>query len=93
MVITKDKRIEARDLPKDILNTENGYRAFSFPHGKTSLKEMVGKAEMLIVEDAIRRYGSQRKAARALNVNQSTLVRKAKKYGICSKVISHPRAH
>ena len=46
--------------------------------GDASLKEMVGDFERKIVERAIKNSGSIRKAAKALQVDQSTLVKKMK---------------
>ncbi len=47
-----------------------------------TLKEQVEKTEKMAVEEALKRCGSTRKAARVLGVDQSTVVRKAKKYNI-----------
>ena len=45
-------------------------------------QKAIEQAERQIIEQALRKYGSTRKAAGALKVNQSTIVRKAKKYKI-----------
>lgn len=48
------------------------------------LNNKVEKLEKAVLEDALRKYGSTRKVAAHLGVNQSTVVRKMKKYGITS---------
>jgi PAS domain S-box len=48
-----------------------------------SLKEMVDNLERSVIIRAIELYGSTRKAAKHLNVDQSTIVKKAKRLGIC----------
>lgn len=50
----------------------------------SNLNIKVEKLEKAVLEDALRKYGSTRKAAAHLGINQSTVVRKMKKYGITS---------
>ena len=50
-----------------------------------SLKNAVGRAEYEIIEQAILQYGSIRKAANALGVNPSTIVRKRQQSQISKK--------
>ena len=38
--------------------------------------------ERQILERALKKYGSTRKTAKALKINQSTVVRKIRKYGL-----------
>ncbi|WP_312515171.1 sigma 54-interacting transcriptional regulator [Anaerospora sp.] len=47
-----------------------------------SLKEIVENIEKKTIEQALLHYGSTRKAAKILKVDQSTIVKKAKKLGI-----------
>lgn len=46
------------------------------------LNNKVEKMEKAILKDALHKYGSTRKAAAHLGINQSTVVRKMKKYGL-----------
>ena len=46
------------------------------------LKEVVADFERSIIEQALREHGSTRKAATALGVDQSTIVKKAKRLGV-----------
>ncbi|WP_413378074.1 sigma-54 interaction domain-containing protein [Alkalihalobacillus sp. 1P02AB] len=48
----------------------------------SSLKEIVQKVEKLTIERALKKHGSTRKVAAALKINQSTVVKKAKRLGI-----------
>jgi PAS domain S-box-containing protein len=91
VVLTENKKVGVKDLPTDLLNTKNESEACLFTDEKCSLKQMLAHTEKLMLEDSIRRYGSQREAAKALHMNQSTLARKLKKYRICSRVILHPQ--
>ena len=52
------------------------------PPTPRSLQEAVATAERAALASAIARLGSSRKVALALGVNQSTVVRKARKYGL-----------
>nr|WP_281412978.1 helix-turn-helix domain-containing protein [Geobacter grbiciae] len=47
-----------------------------------SLQHALDKVEKAILERALEVYGSQRKAATNLGVNQSTITRKLQKYGM-----------
>ena len=47
-----------------------------------SLREIVDEVERQVIENAIREFGSTRKAAKTLGVDQSTIVKKAKRLGI-----------
>ena len=51
-------------------------------HGNKGLKEILSEIEKSILENAIRSTKSTREAAKILKIDQSNVVRKAKKYGI-----------
>ncbi|KKM09046.1 transcriptional regulator [Clostridiales bacterium PH28_bin88] len=53
-------------------------------HGIIPLKTALEQVERQLISEALEMYGSTRKAARVLEVNQSTIVRKAGKYRILS---------
>lgn len=57
---------------------------------EAGLKEIVANIEKKTLERALALYGSTRKAAKVLKVDQSTVVKKAKKFGLrTSDEISH----
>jgi len=90
VVVTEKERIEARDLPNAIA----GYIAKEIPYSLLSegisLKDVLEKYQGLIIEKTIRKYGSQREAAKALKIDQGTISRKIKKYSISKNdVILH----
>jgi transcriptional regulator with PAS, ATPase and Fis domain len=90
VVVTERKRIEAGDLPNAITD----YIAKEIPNSFLSegipLKDALEKYENLIIERTIKKYGSQRDAAKALKVDQGTISRKIKKYSISKNdVILH----
>lgn len=49
------------------------------------LKEIVNNVEKKTIEKVLAQYGSTRKAAQVLKVDQSTIVKKAKRLGIVLK--------
>jgi PAS domain S-box-containing protein len=73
--------IGIRDLPSFLRR-----RMFGPPDlaalGTSSLKEAVERVETAILKDALVKYRTTRGVARALGVNQSTVVRKARTYGL-----------
>ena len=50
--------------------------------GEMDLASMVDNFEKNIIKYACEKYGSTRKAAKAINISQTQLVRKKNKYGI-----------
>ncbi|MBL7205564.1 MAG: sigma 54-interacting transcriptional regulator [Desulfobacteraceae bacterium] len=82
VTMTKEDLITFKDLPNTLVG--------SIPSGINYTKERpqtyqheIHKFEAEIIAKAIEKYGSQRKAARALGVNQSTLSRKLKREKSC----------
>jgi TyrR family helix-turn-helix protein len=53
-------------------------------HNKSSLKEFLSEAEESILREYKRRYHSTRQIAEALNISQSSVVRKLQQYGLNS---------
>ena len=72
-VTGKGGTIHISDFPLTVLES-------SPPHGEKSLKDAVLDFEMKIIRAAINQYGSQKKAAKALGMDQSTLFRKMRRY-------------
>lgn len=72
LVSVPDYTIRPEHLPSSFIktNTEN----------ETPLKDRVKSYEKVIIEKSIQEYGSIRKAAKALNVHHSTLVKKIKSW-------------
>ena len=83
VVMSQGGEISFKDLPAGV--QEHGEQGDGFSlelsQGRT-LKEMVARLEQKVLEAALREHGTQTKAARALGLNQSTIARKIKKYGI-----------
>ena len=90
VVITENERIEARDLPNTIASCYFKEIPYPFLSEGIPLKDALEKCESLIIEKAIKKYGSQREAAIALKVDQGTISRKIKKYSLSQNdVILH----
>lgn len=84
ILLSKHSLITVKDLPEDITaavkkNSVSAkiitYEEDILDSGK-SLKEIMGKVEAEIIDLAIAKYGSVRKAASELAVNESTITRK-----------------
>ena len=58
----------------------------------STLSCAVARVEKEMIVRTLRDCGTQRKAARKLGINQSTLARKAKRYGIGNNSIMHQNA-
>lgn len=80
--LTENKKIEAKDIPQYIRKSVNA--PLSLQEEELPLRKAIQRVESVMIRKALEKYGSQRKAARALGVNQSTIGRKMKKYGINS---------
>ncbi|NLO21808.1 MAG: sigma 54-interacting transcriptional regulator [Syntrophomonadaceae bacterium] len=79
MVTSNDRIIKTADLPGAI----NRLWLKNDPdHGLCSLRQTVENAERQLLEKAFKRYKTTYQIAQALGINQSTVVRKAAKYGI-----------
>ncbi|NSW92639.1 MAG: sigma 54-interacting transcriptional regulator, partial [Firmicutes bacterium] len=81
IVITKDDSISYEDI-KDYFVDGDGISLFEEKKQGTSLKEQLESLERSIIEKTLKRLGSTRKAGKELGIDQSTVVRKAKKYNI-----------
>lgn len=83
VVMSEAKLIDLPDLPSEIVGIS---RASDPPSGDgvlpTTLSAAVERVERSILERARERYGNQSRIASVLGVNQATVARKMKKYGI-----------
>ena len=79
VVMSESELIGLADLPPDILG-----KAGLAPHGPEAqtLNETLERTERTLLMEARQRLGNQMAMARALGIDQSTVARKMKKYGI-----------
>lgn len=88
VVLTKGDSIRLEDLPERIYFADS--QMSSIPERSDSnLRKGVERVEKEMIIRALKKCGSQRKAARLLGINQSTLARKSKRYGIRGDAILH----
>jgi PAS domain S-box-containing protein len=88
VVLAPGRNIDLKDLPSHILRDES--RVDPWLSGdKWNLPKSVARLEKEMILRALKIYGSQRKAAGPLNIDQSTLARKAKRYGVRTDAIMH----
>ncbi len=82
-VMCERNPIELEDLPQGIVTGKDVPQDSGMEDLEpSSLRELIEKAERRILLQALERYGSQWEAARRLKVNQSTVSRKLKRYGL-----------
>lgn len=84
LVMTEEEQIGSTHLPAYIRN-----QAYQSPDNvvvfeNVPFKRAIERAERQLLEQALKKHGSTRKVAKALKINQSTVVRKIKKYGLSS---------
>lgn len=84
VVMAEGRRINLEDLPASVIaastDTTNGCAA-EFKPGAT-LAQMLQAVERRILTEARQHHSSQARMAESLQVNQSTIARKLKKYGL-----------
>lgn len=87
ILLSKNSLITSKDLPEEIASAavrksylEKNIPSYGdiFDSGK-SFKEIMCEVEAELIENAIKKYGSIRKAASELSINESTITRKKKK--------------
>lgn len=79
VVISEADRIEMKDLPSTLTGGEK--RSPNSPASEElPLNVALENYERVIIEEAMRKFGSQREVAKALRVDQATISRKMKKY-------------
>jgi len=79
VVLTREPVIRKMHLPERMLRSTNEDFPIIDLHGIMPLKEAVGILEDKLIEMAMSEYGTTRKAAQVLGVDQSTIVRKLNK--------------
>ena len=83
LVVTADTDVLAvRHLPESISGSIERKRPFSTPGGTLDLKVGREMVEREMIQRALAQAGTTRRAAKLLGVDHSTVVRKAKRYGI-----------
>lgn len=83
VVVGKDDLISIEDIPKYILEKTTYPDQTSYiPIKLSPLNSFIASYEAQLIETIINKYGTTYKAAEVLGVNQSTIVRKMKKYNI-----------
>ena len=81
VVLSPNDRIDLEDLPSYV-RVEQPRANTCLQDGEWNLPVAVARLETEIIVQALKTYGTQRKAAKPLGIDHSTLARKIKKYGI-----------
>ncbi|MDR1571887.1 MAG: sigma 54-interacting transcriptional regulator [Clostridiales Family XIII bacterium] len=82
LVVFGNNMVIKEDEISACIYSDEGRNAYTSPNERGSLKEQVHDYERHIIENALMKHGSTRKAAVALGVTQSTIMRKIKLFGI-----------
>lgn len=82
IVLSEDDEIRINQLPNCIRNHIAPGNAGRRNLDRMPLRRAVEQTERQLIEQAMRKYRSTRSVARALAINQSTVVRKIQKYGL-----------
>lgn len=81
LIVTSTKDIiDEKDLPLFLFEDNNGLCQGVMVDGIIPIKEAVEIVERKLIENAYTKYGTTYEMAEALNINQSTVVRKIQKY-------------
>jgi transcriptional regulator with PAS, ATPase and Fis domain len=88
VVLSPEEYIDWQDLPQRIRST-NGSAPSPPAANDLNLPKAVAALEKTMIIQALKLHGSQRKAARPLGIDQSTLARKIKRYAIGRDSILH----
>jgi TyrR family helix-turn-helix protein len=86
VVLLPSNKIDIEDIPSHIRTGYTNSKNNLLAHG-WNLQETVADIEKDLIARAIDNFGSQRKAAKPLGIDHSTLSRKIKKYGIKKDLI------
>ena len=83
VVMSETELIDLQDLPGDIIGhtKETGSALGGWPDAMT-LQQAVDSVERSILSQALEKYENQSQVAEALGVNQSTISKKLKRYGL-----------
>jgi PAS domain S-box-containing protein len=76
IVTTLGDEIDTSSLPRYLLSVESFTACCSEEYMGLSLKEARERFELNLIEETVKKYGSLRRAARALGVDPSTITRK-----------------
>jgi PAS domain S-box-containing protein len=91
IVLSPNQEIDREDLPSAV-RMELADRDFTAAPDGWNLRDQLDKIEKETLRRALMEFGSQRKAAGPLGIDQSTLARKIRKHGIKSDAILHSDA-
>ncbi|WP_165445400.1 sigma 54-interacting transcriptional regulator [Bacilliculturomica massiliensis] len=83
VVVSHDDTIYPNDLPPYLASREKARHGEMIYEDGMKLQEVLDRVEKQVLAEVYGKYGSTTRAAEVLGVNQSTIVRKLAKYGLC----------
>jgi DNA-binding NtrC family response regulator len=84
VVMSDTEVIDLQDLPHQLAShsDEASLTTTGWPQEMT-LEQILESVERTVLADAVKEHGNQYRVADFLGINQSTVARKLKKYGLC----------
>jgi transcriptional regulator with PAS, ATPase and Fis domain len=89
IIMTDGDEITMKHLPVQI-KSQIAHEAMSVI-GDSSFKTTIEQTERQLLKQALQNHKSTREIAKAMKINQSTVVRKLKKYNLCSSPDNEPQ--
>jgi len=80
VVMSENNQIQITDLPNAVTTFDAKTISYPLISEDIPLKDALKKYEISIIERTLKKYGSQREVAKALQVDQGTISRKIKKH-------------
>jgi len=87
VVLSEGQEIGVSDFPVEVVGEREYGGLLPSREADFSLKEKTRSFEAMLIAKALRKCGSQRKAAKVLRVDQSTIARKVRQLGLSKEMI------
>lgn len=84
LIMSAGEEIQEHDLPSEVRSHQAGPLEAELVQGM-DLRHRLRTLELEIIQEALRRFGTQRRAARHLGLSQSSLARKLKGRGVLNR--------
>jgi transcriptional regulator with PAS, ATPase and Fis domain len=87
VILSEGQEISVSDFPVEVAGDKEYSGILPSREAGLSLKEKTRGFEAMLIAKALRKCGSQRKAAKILRVDQSTIARKVRQFGLSKEII------
>ena len=87
VILSEGQEIGVSDFPVEVVGESEFGGILPSKETEFSLKERTRDFEAMLIAKVLRKCGSQRKAAKVLRVDQSTIARKVRQFGLSREMI------